>query len=447
MQDGACGAREKEGSRAALVLSQCLSSPLCCLPPPLLAKARQASLHLGSKTRLPTMEEMARPAPAPAPPPPSPRDTISPGTLVVLSIDPCASLAPLLTVDGSLEKKVRSMEAGMRYYLAFVRHVENPTRTREFIGEIDEKNRRPSFVGSLRRPGAPAMTKERVRRTHLQLCLLYHKPPKKSRYDDMDESMCTPLEWEGQHRWLGHLSAQSSPLRSSFGDERTPLRVDGPAETLIPASCRQLYAYTTMNVTAVLSSLDEGTERAAPRTTLSISEQEMQRFDVHRNMDRLREEEGCDEDTSSEGGELEDCELSTVISGPSSTGVGGVLLNGAQNYLDPPLVSPTTAVSRDSGYDELDSAEPSRSTQPTTLPSYNSSEEEEEEQRRARGAVRLEPWSVGRQGTLHVRVWLDIESALRKGRPMDPRGLLEDLRKLQRCVRFPVPDGRRALTT
>jgi hypothetical protein len=416
-----CGAVEPhDGRQTALMLAHCLSSPLCCLSPALLERARQSSFSLPPKAPAPAEET--------APPPAPPQPTISPGTLVVLAIDPVATLAPLLTVNAPLEKQVRSMEAGMQRYLAFVRHVESPPKVKDSIKENNGKHRRASSVAGNNRAGPSK--KETTRKTHLQLGLLHHTPPKRSRYDTIDESMCMPLEWDGQYRRGHHASPQSSPWRSSFGEDRAPLRIDGPAEMVIPASCRQLYAYTTIDLTAAVSSLDEGAVRA-PNTSLSISEREMRRFDAYQAVDCLREEEECD-DTSESGEAEEDCDLSTVISGLSMTGMGEVPLSGYYNDWDHPLISPTTVASRDTRND-LNSSEPSNSTQPTTLPSYSSSREEEESDRK-RHATRLEPWFIGRQCTLQIRVWHDIEGALRNSKPADPRGLLEDLRQLQGYV-------------
>jgi hypothetical protein len=161
----------------------------------------------------------------------------------------------------------------------------------------------------------------------------------------------------------------------------------------------------------------------------------MQRFDAYQVADRLREEEECDDTSESGEGVEEDCDLSTVISGLSMTGmtgVGGVPLSGyyCSDWGEPPLISPTTVGSKDLEYSNNSGSDPSNSTQPTTLPSYTSSQEEDEEELMAR----LEPWFIGRQCTLQIRVWHDIEGALRNNKPADPRGLLEDLRQLQGYV-------------
>ena len=358
-----------------------------------------------------------------------PRLPITPGTLVVVAVDPCATLSPFLPVDSSLEKRARGMENGMRRYLAFARHIEIPTSAnrQEKLGrELQSMPNFPAVDGAI---GPSKM--ESNRRTHLQLNLLHHKPPKRSRYDSIDESMCIPLEWSGQNRKGQQGASQnSSPRRNSFRDERAPMRIDGATETLIPTSCRALYAYTTIDVTAAVSS-DVGVERPLG-DPLVIPEREMQRFEAYQAMDCLRQEESCEDQATSESGDVdEDCELSTVISGLSLTSMGGVRLHMGGTEGAPPFLSPPPATSKEI-HDVFEYSE--ESTQPTTVPSYNPSFEDEERSTRGRDSRRLEPQSVGRQCILHVRVWLDVDSALRHGKPADPRGLLEDVRHLKTYV-------------
>lgn len=395
------------------------TAPISYRIPPLSGKARQAPQRGPTTGPAPSEETCHQQPPQP----------ISPGQLVVLAIDPCATLSPFFPVDPSLERRMRGMETGMKRYLAFARHVETPASSKRQDNLTIEEQR---VVGGLSPDtGVGPSTKAADRRTHLHLSLLHHKQPKRSRYDSIDESMCVPLEWNGQHR-KGHQGASqnSSPRRKSFGDERAPLRIDGPTESLIPTSCRALYAYTTVDVTAAVSSSDVGVEKAFS-TSLVLSEHELQRFDVYKTMDRLRQEEEREDEATSESGEAdEDCELSTVISGLSMTSRGGVRIHMGGTEWDPTLLSPTTAASKEI-HNVFGVSDPSNSTQPTTVPSYNPSLEDDEHFARGRGAERLEPWSVGRQCILHVRVWLDVDNALRHGKPADPRGLLEDVRQLR----------------
>lgn len=412
---------EHTGSKVALSLSHAMPS-LSYRTPHLPGKLGRSSLPAFPKAPA-QLEEGCHPSPIP---------TISPGQLVVLAIDPTATLSSFLPVDPSLEKRVRGMENSTRRYLAFARHVEIPAAAKRHT-KIDSENSKVAdpLPVEVATGSTPPVTN---RRTHLQLSLLHHKPPKRSRYDSIDEAMCVPLEWNGQHRKGQQGASQnSSPRRRSFGEERAPLHIDGTTESMIPASCRALYAYTTIGVTAAVSFSDVGAEKPL-ETSLSISERELQRFDAYQAMDRLRQEEGWEDQATSESGDIdEDCELSTVISGLSMTSMGGVRLHLGGNTWEPPLLSPTTAASKDL-HDMFENTDLSNSTQPTTIPSYNPSLEDEESFTRDRDSKRLEPWSVGRQCILHARVWLDVDSTLRHGKPADPRGLLEDVRELQKYV-------------
>lgn len=200
---------------------------------------------------------------------------LKPGMLVVVAVDPLATLQPLFEGDEEVEKAARDMYPRMRRYLGFLRGVQHRER-----GPEEEGSHLEGGVGL------------NAVRTSVHLNLVHTERPVRSQYDTIDESMCVPLAFDRPTSPVPVLGVQRhNSLRHpklSRGASRKPIYIQNATGTL---PWKDLYAHTIMDAFAAISELDAAlpSDDVGSLKSPEISTSDMQRYDSYQTIDRARE--------------------------------------------------------------------------------------------------------------------------------------------------------------